>query len=217
MTTLEIINSKKEKTGKIELADSLLETKPNKAVLYQALRRQLASTHHGTVNTKTRSQVLRTGKKAYRQKGTGFARHGSRKSPPFVGGGRIFGPHPRDHAVGMSKKVRGLAIREALRVQISEGKLTILENIPLREIKTRLAVGLFSSLGIEGGVIILDKPSEVIEKSLRNVCGFKVICIDQLNILDLLKYPKIIFTSQSFKIVQEKYLMEKTKSRGEVK
>ena len=115
MTSLDIIGEKKKKVGSVELGDALLADKVNKAVLYQAVKWFQSGKHHGTVRTKTRSEVLFTSKKVYRQKGTGNARHGSMKSSPFVGGGRVFGPKPRDYTLGLPKKVRRLALREALR------------------------------------------------------------------------------------------------------
>src|SRR5262245_58065435 len=137
MALLPIINSKKEQVGELKLKDELLKERPNQTVIYSAVRRHLASKHHGTVDTKTRAEVHRTTKKVYRQKGTGNARHGSRKSSPFVGGGRVFGPHQRDYALDMPKKVRKLALREVLRIQIMEGKVTLLDSFPFKKIKTK--------------------------------------------------------------------------------
>lgn len=206
MASIEIINEQKKKTGKIELADELLSEKLNKAVLYQAVRWYRMGLHHGTVGTKTRADVCRTGKKVYRQKGTGNARHGPMKSAPFVGGGRVFGPHPRNHSFRLPKKVRRLAMREALRAQLKESQFVVLDKLPFQEIKTKQAVTFFKGLGIDGGLLVLDKPAETVEKSVRNIKGFKVVRVDQLNVFDLLKYPKIIFTQESFSLVQKKYL-----------
>lgn len=206
MASIEIINEKKQKVGEVNLSDPLLSDKVNKAVLYQAVRATLSSRHHGTVDTKTRAEVNRTNKKVYRQKGTGGARHGSRKTSPFVGGGRVFGPHPRDYTIQLNKKVKQLAIREAIRSQLIDQNITILKEIPFKEIKTEKAHELFSGLNISSGLVVLDKPSAVIEKSIRNLKGFKIIRVDQLNTVDLLKYPKVIFTSESFEMTQKKYL-----------
>lgn len=204
MSSLDIINAKKEKVGQVALADSFLTRKPNKAVLYQAVRRSLAGRHHGTVDTKTRAEVNFTSKKMYRQKGTGNARHSSRKTSPFVGGGRVFGPHQRDHALGMNKKVRRLALREALAGQFQGHHVVVVQEVPLKQIKTRDARSFFEGIGVHAGLVVLEAPSEIIKKSVRNLPDFKVIFADQLNVFDILKYPKLIFTSKAFEMVSQK-------------
>ena len=139
MSTIEINNVEWKKVGELAIDDSITTGKVNKAVLHAAVRRVLAGKHHGTVRTKTRSEVDRSTKKIFKQKGTGNARHGSRKSSPFVGGGRVFGPKPRDYSLDMNKKVRKLAFREALKLQIQLGSVTVLDQLPLTEIKTKMA------------------------------------------------------------------------------
>ncbi|MBI2340914.1 MAG: 50S ribosomal protein L4 [Deltaproteobacteria bacterium] len=206
MSTLDIIGENKKKVGSVELADPLLAAKVNKAVLYQAVKWALSGRHHGTVRTKTRSEVLFTTKKVYRQKGTGNARHSSRKSSPFVGGGRVFGPKPRDYTLGLPKKVRRLALREALRQRLKESRVTVLDGFPLKQIKTKEALKFLSGLDVQGGLIVLEAPQEFVQKSVRNLKGFKTILTDQINLLDLLSYPKVIFTRASFDSVQKRYL-----------
>src|SRR3989338_3602910 len=127
MDKLDIINSKNKKVGEISLVEGFAKDPINKAIVHLAVKRVLAGKHHGTVRTKTRADVLRTTKKVYRQKGTGGARHGSMKSSPFVGGGRVHGPKPRDYSLGANKKVRALALREALRSGLQDGKVVVLD------------------------------------------------------------------------------------------
>ncbi|MDO8519002.1 MAG: 50S ribosomal protein L4 [Deltaproteobacteria bacterium] len=205
MSKLDIINSANKKVGEIDLSEALKE-KVNKAVLYQAVKTYLSSKHHGTVDTKTRAEVLFTTKKVYRQKGTGNARHGSMKSSPFVGGGRVFGPHPRDYTLGMNKKVRRLAVREALKARLIDGSVMVVEKIPLTQIKTSTAVKFMDGLGLKGGLVVLEAADDVIEKSVRNIRDFKLVRADTVNVFDLLKYPKILFTAGAFSKVAEKYL-----------
>lgn len=209
MALLEIIGDNNKKTGEISLSDALFSKKVNEAVLYQAVKTHLASKHHGTVDTKTRREVLFTTKKVYRQKGTGNARHGSMKSAPFVGGGRVFGPHPRDYTLGLPKKVRRLAVREALRSQLVDKGVMIIDQFPLQSIKTSEAVKFLNSLGLTGGLIILEGASEVVEKSVRNIRGYKLVRASEINVFDVLKYPKLIFTAKAFEKVRDHYLMEK--------
>lgn len=206
MPTLDIIGEKKQKVGSIDLADTLLADKVNKAVLYQAVKWFQSGKHHGTVRTKTRSEVLFTSKKVFRQKGTGNARHGSMKSSPFVGGGRVFGPKPRDYTLGLPKKVRRLALREALKHQLKESRVMVVDAFPLKQIKTKEAYAFLSGLEVERGLIVLEAPLAEVQKSVRNLKGFKTILVDQMNVVDLLRYPKLIFTRASFDSVQKKYL-----------
>lgn len=201
-----IFNQKKEEVGQVLLEDSLLKEAPNKALLYEAVKRYQAGKHHGTVDTKTRAEVHRTGKKIYRQKGTGGARHSSRKCAPYVGGGRVFGPHQRDYSLGMPKKARRAALREALRYVLMEGRVMVLQDLPLQEMKTKKAVDFFSKLNVEGGLVLIEKPSVPIERSIRNLVGFKTICLNEVNVFDLLKYQRLICTREAFQFLQERYL-----------
>lgn len=203
--SLDIIDSHKAKVGSFLLNDFLLEKKVNKAVLYEALRANLSSKHHGTVNTKTRSEVLRTTRKIYRQKGTGNARHGSRKSSPFVGGGRVFGPHQRDYTIRLNRQTRQLALREALRASIKDNKVIVVSEISFDKIKTRQAADFFKGIDIQGGLVVLPGPSLTIEKSMKNLKHFKSLRVDQLSVFALLKYTPLIFTKESFELIQKRY------------
>lgn len=207
MTTLDVINTKKAKVGAVSLSEDFLKKKANEPLVYEAVRHYLAGQHHGTVKTKKRSEVSFTGKKIYRQKGTGNARHGSKKTTPFVGGGRVFGPQPRSFAYPFPKKKRRLAMREALKSRLMEGAVVVLDALPLVEIKTKRAAEIFSGLDISGALVVLEAPSSVASKSIRNLKGFGVVVWNQLNIFDVLKYPKLIMTQGSFEKVKGHYLM----------
>lgn len=202
MTQVDIIDAHKKKVGQYLLDDAFLKDKVNKAVLYQAVRTALAAKHHGTHDTKTRAEVLRTTKKIYRQKGTGNARHGSRKSSPFVGGGRVFGPHPRDYSLGFPKKVKKLALKEALRYQMMEGKVVIVDSVPLTGIKTKEALAFFKGIDIPKGLLILESRSSAIEKSVRNLAHFNVALASQVNAYDLLKPAHLVITKAGFQILE---------------
>lgn len=204
MDKLDIINAKNKKVGEISLVEGFTKEPTNKAVVHLAIKRVLAGKHHGTVSTKTRADVLRTTKKVYRQKGTGGARHGSMKSSPFVGGGRVFGPKPRDFTQSMTKKSKKLALREALKGQIQDGLVTIIDSIPLKEIKTKLAADFFKGLGIEKALVIVDQASDVLQKSIRNLKGFKLLATKELNVYELVKSPRLLFTSEAFDSFQKR-------------
>lgn len=206
MSSLDIINAKNDKVGLVALDPKLMSEKINKAVLYQAVRAHLAGKHHGTVDTKTRAEVLRTGKKVFKQKGTGNARHGSMKSSPFVGGGRVFGPHQRDYAQKVNKKVKILAIREALRYQIAGKNLTVVDSIPVKAAKTKPALEFFNKIQIQKGLVVIEAGQTIVEKSIRNLKGFKVITPEQVNVFDLVKYAKVVVTAPVFESLKKKYL-----------
>ncbi len=205
MNGIDIVDSK-GKVGEVSLNAEIVDSKVNKAVLHAAARRQLAGKHHGTVRTKTRAEVDRTGKKLHKQKGTGGARHGSRKSSPFVGGGRVFGPKPRDHSLGMTKKVKALAFREALKARLQDNSITVIKEIPLKTIKTKEAKAFLAKLDLGRVLIVIAGASEIHEKSLRNIRDVKVARAAQIALLDLLKFPKILFTAEAFEGVKERYL-----------
>lgn len=205
MSAINIIDANKKKVGEYPLDDAFLTDKVNKAVLYQAVKTALAAKHHGTHDTKTRAEVLRTGKKLYRQKGTGNARHGSRKTSPFVGGGRVFGPHPRDYNLGFPKKVKNLALREALRYQMIEGKVVIVDSVPLKEIKTKEALAFFKGIDVPKGLLIIETKLPAIEKSVRNLAHFNVALANQVNAYDLLKSDRLVITKASFALLEGRY------------
>ncbi|EKD41525.1 MAG: 50S ribosomal protein L4 [uncultured bacterium] len=207
MSTIEINNVELKKVGELAIDDSITTGKVNKAVLHAAVRRVLAGKHHGTVRTKTRSEVDRSTKKIFKQKGTGNARHGSRKSSPFVGGGRVFGPKPRDYSLDMNKKVRKLAFREALKLQIQLGSVTVLDQLPLTEIKTKMAAQIFAKMGVTRGLVVIEKATDVLVKSIRNLKNFKVVPAQDLSLYDLVKFPKVIFTSKAFEEVSKRCLL----------
>lgn len=206
MATLDIIEAGKKKVGSVSLTDALLSEKVNKAVLYQAVRANLSADHHGTVDTKTRAEVLRTGKKLHKQKGTGGARHGSRKSSPFVGGGRVFGPHQRDYTIRLPRKVRQLAMKEVFKELLQQKKVLVVKDLPFKEAKTKVAAKFLSSLDIKGGLVVVERATPTVEKSVRNIKGFKVLKISELSVVELLRYQNVVLTENTFDTISKRYL-----------
>lgn len=206
MAALDIIDQNNKKVASVDLAETLLSDKINKSVLYDAVKVNQAGKHHGTVKTKNRSEVSYTNKKIYRQKGTGNARHSSRKSAPFVGGGRVFGPKPRSYTLGMNKKVRVLAIKEAIRARLQQEKVKIVDDLGFSEIKTKHAAEMFKKLGVENALILTKDANEIVQKSVRNLKGFLVLSLNQINVYDILKYDNLIFSKDAFEEIKERYL-----------
>jgi len=182
--------------GTIELPDELFAAPVNEAVIHQAVTAQLAGRRLGTSKTKRRGEVAGTGKKPWRQKGTGRARAGSRRSPIFVGGGVAFGPQPRSYAQRLPKQMKRLALRGALTGKFSDGAVKVVEDLALEEAKTKALLGHLTALGVAEGHVLVVAPGrdEPLELSARNVPGIVVILADSLNVVDVLRADTLLFT-----------------------
>jgi len=170
----------------------------NQAVLHQAMVRQRANTRQGTASTKTRSEVAGTSKKMYRQKGTGSARAGSRRSPLRRGGGVTFGPKPRSYRQAMPKKMRQLALKCALSAKAADGELMVLEQLELDEPKTKEMVRILRALGVESSALIATaEPEGKVIKSARNLPRVKTIPANLLNVVDILSHRMLLMTEEA--------------------
>ena len=192
MAVSEVFNTDNKKVGEVELNDSLFSLEVKKHVLHDVVKMQLANRRAGTASTKTRTEVRGGGAKPYRQKGTGRARAGTNRSPLWRGGGVIFGPKPRDYSYKLPKKVRKLGVRMALSTRFSEKNIMILDGFELADIKTKQFVEVMKKLNIENGLIVIPEKNENLEKSSRNVHGFKVIQADGLNVYDILLHRRLV-------------------------
>jgi large subunit ribosomal protein L4 len=188
-----VYNMAGEEVSNIELPASIFEAKINRDLMHQALVRQMANARRGTHKAKGRSEVNRTTAKAYRQKGTGRARHGSRRAPIFVGGGVAHGPRPRSYAKDMPRKMRRAALRSALSVKAGNGDIVVLDEIQMSLPKTREMVALVNRL-VDGQstLLLLANRDENVERSARNLTSVKTLRATYLNIRDLLGYDKVI-------------------------
>lgn len=197
-----VFNMAGAEVGNVDLPESVFEAKINRGLMHQALVRQLANARQGTHKAKSRSEVNRTTAKMYRQKGTGNARHGSRRAPIFVGGGVAHGPKPRSYVKDMPRKMRRAALRSALTVKASNGDIVILDNLSLVKPKTKDMVVVLEQLAKDSSVLILlPELNENVEKSVRNLSNAKSIRASYLNIRDLLGYDKIIMPLSSLEVL----------------
>jgi len=192
MAVTEVYNTDNKKVGEVELNDALFGLEVKKHILHDVVKMQLANRRAGTASTKTRTEVRGGGKKPYRQKGTGRARAGTNRSPLWRGGGVIFGPKPRDYSYKLPKKVRKLGLRMALSTRFSENNMLVLEGFDLADIKTKRFVEVMKKLNIENGLIVIPERNENLEKSSRNVQGYKVIQSDGLNVYDILLHRRLV-------------------------
>lgn len=199
-----VLNMAAEPVGTVELPAAIFEAKVNRDLMHQALTRQLANARLGTHRTKTRGEVNRTTAKMYRQKGTGNARHGSRKAPIFVGGGVAHGPKPRDYTKKMPRKMRHAALRSALTVKAQAGDIVVLDSVTLEAPKTKVMAALQNSLvGQHSALLLLADMNEMVEKSVRNLAAMKFLRASYLNIRDVLGHDKLILPLDALEAVTE--------------
>ncbi len=194
MPKYDVLNMENQKVEQINLPDSVFSTDVKEHLFWEVVRSQMAARRRGTAKTKERSEVAFSSRKLYRQKGTGRARAGDRRSPVRVGGGTIFGPQPRDYSYRVPKKVRRAAVISALSMKLAEGKLLVVDELSLPEIKTKRFADLMTRLGVQSGLFIIESKDEVVEKSARNIPKAKVLRVDGLNVYDLLRYEYLVLT-----------------------
>lgn len=197
MATATVYNLKKEKVGSIELDPAVFEVQPKNEILHDVVHWQLASRRAGTHMVKTRSLVSGGGKKPFKQKGTGNARQGSTRSPLMPGGGKLFGPEPRDYSYALPKKVRKLGLRMALSHLNLNGKLFIVDEIKTQG-KTKDLAKSLTSFGQSKSVLVdITSKESLVPRAARNLKAYKYLGVEGVNVFDLLKYDCAILTKQS--------------------
>jgi len=206
MSTVNIVNTKNESVGEIELNDDVFNREVKEFILHEVVRMQRAARRAGTACTKTRIEVSGGGRKPWRQKGTGRARSGSRTSPVWRGGGVVFGPKPRDYSFKVNKKVRKQALAMAMSARFQEGNLIVLDDFTLEQIKTKDFLGVMGALNINNGLIVTDTDSDNLTKSSRNVNGYKVMSTEGLNVYDVLLHQKLILVKPVIESLEKRCL-----------
>lgn len=206
MAVTEVFNIKNEKVGEIDLNESLFNVEVKTHIIHDIVRMQLANRRGGNASTKTRREVSHSNAKPWRQKGTGRARAGTRNSPLWRGGGVAFGPKPRDYSYNLPKKVRKLGLRMALSSRFNDKLLLVLDEFQMAEIKTKDFLKIMAGFSIKNGLIITHGPNENLEKSSRNVEGFKLLPTGGLNVYDILKHEYIILLQPCISQLEERLL-----------
>ena len=206
MSTVDIVNTQNERVGEIELNDSIFNLEVKEYLLHDVVRMQRAARRAGTACTKTRVEVRGGGAKPWRQKGTGRARAGSRRSPLWRGGGVIFGPKPRDYSFKLNRKVKKQAIAMAMSARLQEGNLVILDDFVMDVIKTKEFIKVMKVLDVDSGLIIVNSATENLHKSARNVNGYKVLPTDGLNVYDILLHKKLILVQPVIENLEKRLL-----------
>jgi len=205
MSTLTVYDINHQKVKEVDLNDRVFNVEVRPSLFYDSVRSHLASTRQGTAATKNRALVRGGGAKPYRQKGTGRARAGSRRSPLWRGGGTIFGPMPRDYDLSLPKKVKRAALLAALSLKNQEGKLILLDRIPLEEFKTRKVLEILKRFEVKEALIVTDDKHIFLERSARNIPGIKVLRWENLNVYDLLNHEHLIILGPAIEKIEEVY------------
>jgi large subunit ribosomal protein L4 len=181
--------------GSIELSDEVFGLEPRADLIFRMIRWQLAKRRAGTHAVKNRAEIARTGKKMYKQKGTGGARHGSARVPQFRGGGRAFGPQVRSHEHDLTKKVKTLALKHALSAKAKDGAIVIWENAQLAEPRTKLLKAGFDKTGLASALIIDGAaPQTNFALAARNLPKIDVLPVEGVNVYDIIRRDKLVLT-----------------------
>ena len=195
-----------ERNGEVDLPDVIFNEKPNIPVMHQAYLRQLANARQGTASTKTRATVRGGGRKPYRQKGTGRARHGSIREPSMKGGAKVFGPKPRDFSHKMPREMRRLALRSALSQKALDGQVRVIEAFVFDEPKTRQAQELWDAIGFDStALVVLPAPNYTVSRSFANLIGAKIVLARNLNIRDLFSHTYLLLSKDTIELLEENF------------
>lgn len=204
MARAQVFDVKGKDVGTVDLPEAVFGITPHTAVMHEVLVAQLAGRRTGTHATKTRGEVAGSTRKIYRQKGTGRARHGSKKAPIFRGGGITFGPRPRDYAQDTPKKVRRLAVRSVLSMKAADGKVIIVESLQLEAPKASAVAELLDRLPVAGKTLIVTPaPDALLVRSAANLRQVKVIAAASLNVHDVLTTDYVVLTKPAVDAVAE--------------
>ncbi len=200
MAKMEVFNQEAKSVKTIEISDSVFAIEPHQQVMFDAILAYQAGLRQGTHSTLTRAFVSGTGKKPFRQKGTGRARQGSTRAPQWRHGAIVFGPQPRKYGVKTNRKVRRLALCSALSEKVQEQNLTLIENLDFAEIKTKKAVSLLKAFNFDRKTLFVAETSEDFDNaymSMRNLPNAMVTTVTSLNVYDIVNADKVVFTEKA--------------------
>jgi len=203
---IDIVNIEGKKVGQADLADAVFGAKVKDYLLWEVVKAQQAAKRAGTHDTKTRAEVRGGGKKPYKQKGTGNARQGSTRAPNYVGGGKVFGPHPRSYAYTVPKKVRRAALASALSLRLKEKKLVVVDKLAFEAPKTKTMAGILKTLGLERALVVDGKHNANLFKSVRNLARAKVLAPEGLNVYDILNHAGLVIAAGAIKQIEDRVL-----------
>ena len=195
-----------EAKGSVSLSDEIFGLEPRQDLIQRCIIWQLAKRRAGTHKVKGRAEIWRTGKKMYKQKGTGGARHGSQRANLFRGGGRSFGPVVRSHAIDLPKKVRVLALKHALSAKAKDGGIVLIEEATVAETKTKVLKGHFAKLGLANALIIAGAEIDSgFRLAARNIPNIDVLPVQGINVYDILRRTKLVLTKAAIDALEARF------------
>lgn len=203
---LKVTTLEGKESGSVQLPDAIFGLEPRKDIIQRCIQWQLNKRQAGTHKAKGRAEIWRTGKKMYKQKGTGGARHGSARVPQFRGGGRAFGPVVRSHATELPKKVRALALKHALSARAKDGGLIVLESAQLADAKTKALIAQFSGLGLTSALIIDGAQVDAgFANAARNIPNVDVLPVQGINVYDIVRREKLVLTKAAVEALEARF------------
>ncbi len=204
MPSVEIVDLNNTAVGSIELADAVFGAEVNEALLYEAVRQYTAARRSGTAATKTRHEVSGSGKKLWKQKGTGRARMGSIRSPLWRHGGTVHGPQPRSYEYKLPRKMVLGALRSALSAKLRDGELRVVRAFELADHKTKNMLGVLGTLQVKKSVLLVETGENVnLDRASRNLKGVKLVPTKDVNVYDLLRHEQVLLTESAAKKLSE--------------
>jgi large subunit ribosomal protein L4 len=202
--TVDVVNAENQKVGSLDLSDEVFGGRVKTDLIHESVVRANAAERRGTHATKTRAMVSGSGKKPWRQKGTGRARVGEIRNPLWRKGGTTFGPQPRSYEYQLPKKVEKGALRAALTQKLRDGEVTVVEALTVGEIKTRGAAEMLKRLGVEGKALLVDvKPEDNLTLSVRNIAGVRLLASNRVSARDVMNTRRVVLTRAAIEKLQE--------------
>lgn len=211
---IDVVDIQGQKVGQMDLADEVFAAEVKETLLWEAVKAQQAARRGGTHSTKTRRFIRGGGKKPYRQKGTGNARQGSSRAPNFVGGGGVFGPHPRDYAYALPRKVKKAALAAALSLRAQEKKLVVVDKLIMEAPKSKRIAAALKTLGFDSALVVDAKGNLNLAKSIRNLAAYACLPPEGLNVYDILKHGGLVIAKDAIKAVEARVVGTETEGQA---
>ena len=205
MANVTVFNMEGNEVGTMELNEAVFGVEINEHLVHLAVVRQLANKRQGTQKAKTRSEVSGGGRKPWRQKGTGHARHGSIRAPQWTGGGVVFAPVPRDYEVKMNKKERRAALKSALTSKVQDNKLVVVDSLTLAEAKTKEMQKVLTNLKADKALVITAADDQNVAISARNIADVQTATVNTMNVYDVMKHNTVVVTKDAVASIEEVY------------
>ena len=206
MANVKVVNMQGAAVGEIVLSDDIFASEVSVSAMHAVVRAYMNAQRQGTQSAKTRTEVRGGGKKIYRQKGTGNARHHGRRAPQFTHGGVVFAPKPRDYRISVPRKVRRLAMKSALTSKVADSEIIVVDHIELAEAKTKNVATMLKALGADKkALIVTADPDEMVVRASNNIQNVKTTFVGSLNVVDILNCDKFIISQDAVKRVEEVY------------